>query len=76
MHADVVRCYAVESLVLCPVALEPGRESATSVEAAWALLLGTYLSEAVEPSTLLKPDPGQRLPRVVQLLDGQSGAWK
>ena len=75
MHADVVRCYALESLVLSPVTLEPRRESATSVEAAWTLLLGTYLIEAVEPSILLKPDPSHRLPKVVQLLDGQSGGW-
>jgi len=76
MHVDVVRCYAVESLILCPLTLEAGRESATSVEATWTLLLGTYLSESVEPSILLKPDPGQRLPKVIKMLDGQSDGWK
>jgi tetratricopeptide (TPR) repeat protein len=76
MHSDVVRCYAIESLVLCPVTLEAGRESATSVEAAWTLLLGTYLPAGIEPSTLLKPDPGQRLQKVIQLLDAEPDVWK
>lgn len=73
---DVVRCYAVESLALCPVTLESGRESATSLETAWTLLLGTYLFDAIEPSNLLNPDPGRRLPKVVQMLDAQQGSWE
>jgi len=73
---DVVRCYAVESLVLCPVTLEPGRESATSVEMAWTLILGTYLTDSVEPSALLQPEPGKRLPNVIRLLDSQHIAWE
>lgn len=73
---DIVRCYAVESLVLCPVALEPGREAATSFEMAWTLILGTYLTNSLEPSALLQPEPGKRLRNVERLLDTQPIAWK
>lgn len=73
---DIVRCFAIESLVLCPVTLEPDRESATSVEMAWTLILGTYLANAVEPSALLQPESGKRLPNVNKLLDSQPIGWK
>lgn len=73
---DVVRCYALESLTLCPIRLEDGREAQTSFEAAWVLLLGTYLSDAAEPSALLRPDPGRRLPNVFNLLYAQPDDWR
>ena len=38
---DVVRCYAVESLLLCPAKM---KDRDHHREAAWALLLGTYVS--------------------------------
>lgn len=73
---DVVRCYCLESLALCPMHFEARSDSRNSFEAAMVLLLGTYLSDAVEPSTLLQPSTGNRLPKVVQLLDGQPSGWK
>ncbi|WP_295389677.1 AAA family ATPase [uncultured Thiodictyon sp.] len=72
---DSVRCYALESLILCPIRLEPGREAQTSFEAAWVLLLGTYLSNMVEPSALLQPDTGKRLPNVLNLLTECPDDW-
>ncbi len=72
---DVGRSYCVESLVLCPTQLEPGREAQTSVEAAWTLLLGTYLPNPVEPSDLLQPTQGNRLPSVLKKLEAAPERW-
>lgn len=72
---DVGRCYCIESLVLCPTQLEPGREAQTSVEAAWTLLLGTYLPNPVEPSELLQPTTGNRLPNVLKKLNEAPRGW-
>jgi hypothetical protein len=55
---------------------EARSDSRNSFEAAFVLLLGTYLSDSVEPSTLLQPSTGNRLPKVVQMLDGQPSGWK
>lgn len=71
---DVVRCYALESLMLCPIRL--GGDARNSVEAAWVLLLGTYLSDAVEPSVLLRPDTGKRLPNVLSFLSKRPSDWR
>jgi hypothetical protein len=73
---DVVRCYALESLMLCPVRLEPRGDARNSFEAAWVLLLGTYLSESIEPSVLLQPDTGKRLPNILSRLTKQPNDWK
>lgn len=73
---DVVRCYALESLMLCPIRLELGREAQTSFEAAWVLLLGAYLSDVAEPSALLRPDTGKRLPNIFNLLCARPDDWK
>jgi len=72
---DVGRCFCIESLVLCPTQLEPGREAQTSVEAAWTLLLGTYLPNPVEPSDLLQPKTGNRLPNVLKKLNEAPRGW-
>jgi len=62
--------------VLCPIHFEQKSDSRNSFEAAWVLLLGTYLSDSVEPSKLLQPDTGKRLPQVVQMLDVQPRSWE
>lgn len=72
---DSVRCYALESLTLCPIRLEPRGDARNSVEAAWVLLLGTYLSNPVEPSTLLQPVTGKRLPNILNLLTESQDDW-
>ena len=62
--------------MLCPIRLEMGREAQTSFEAAWVLLLGTYLSNTVEPSELLQPDTGKRLPNILNLLTARPDDWR
>jgi tetratricopeptide (TPR) repeat protein len=72
---DVGRCFCVESLTLCPAQMEPGREARDSFEAAWTLLLGTYLPNSVEPSDLLQPSMGNRLPKVLKKLNEAPKGW-
>ncbi|MEA3641649.1 MAG: hypothetical protein VBE63_17150 [Lamprobacter sp.] len=72
---DVGRCFCIESLVLCPTQLEPRGDAKNSVEAAWTLLLGTYLSNSVEPSDLLQPTTGNRLPSVLKMLEAAPRGW-
>jgi hypothetical protein len=73
---DAVRCYALESLMFCPSHIDMDRETGASFEAAWVLLLGTYLSITIEPSGLLQPDTGKRLPNVLRLLIEREDDWK
>lgn len=71
---DVGRCFCVESLTLSP-AREPRGEARNSLEAAWTLLLGTYLPNPVEPSDLLQPKTGDRLPNVLNKLNEAPRGW-
>lgn len=73
---DSVRCFALESLMLCPSRIDMDRETGISFEAAWVVLLGTYLSSPVEPSALLRPEPGKRLPSILRLLTDRQDDWK
>lgn len=75
-HKDIVRCYALESLVLCPIRFEEKSDSRNSFEAAWVLLLGTYLSDPIEPSALLQPSTRKRLPNVLSLLKKHPNEWQ
>jgi len=70
---DVVRCYVVESLNLCPVKM---KDNDTAREAAWVLLLGTYLSDKPEPSSLLQHESGRRLENVLRLLSRNPNDWQ
>jgi len=56
---DVVRCYAMESLLLCPNIMS--QRAFQSIEIAWVILLGTYFSDRQEPSKLLQPESGERM---------------
>jgi len=73
---DVVRCYAIESLFLCPAAPQPDTEPATTLEAALVILLGTYCSDGVEPSTLLKPEAGKRLSQLIEHFVKYKDDWQ
>jgi hypothetical protein len=74
-HVDVVRCFAVESLALSPVKVVDERD-AHQIEAAWVLLLGTYCSSNIEPSSLLKPEQGQRVPTILKALAKRPDDWR
>lgn len=73
---DAVRCYALESLMLCPVVFEEKSDARNSFEAAWVLLLGTYLPFQIEPSKLLEPQAGRRLPNILDILRNHPDQWK
>lgn len=73
--ADVGRCFCIESLVLCPTQSESRSEARNSFEAAWTLLLGTYLPNPMEPSDLLQPTTGNRLPSVLKKLEATPWVW-
>jgi len=70
---DVVRCYLLESLVLCPYS--PSSQDIMQVEAALVLLLGSYSSEELGPSTLLEPEPGERIDRLAKRFIQRSDDW-
>lgn len=72
---DVGRCFCVESITLSPAQKEPRSEARNSLEAAWTLLLGTYLPNPVEPSELLQPTTGNRLPNVLKKLNEAPRGW-
>lgn len=73
-HRDVVRCFAIESLSLSPVDL--GDRLDSHFEAAWVLLLGTYYSHTMEPTELLRPEPGQRLAHIARALHKRPEDWR
>lgn len=72
---DVGRCFCIESLTLCPAQMEPRSDARNSLEAAWTLLLGTYLPNPVEPSDLLQPTTGNRLPNILKKLEATPSVW-
>jgi tetratricopeptide (TPR) repeat protein len=54
VNTDVVRCYAIESLLF------HSNQHRDQVENAWALLLGTYCSDMPEPSILLSKEKDEQ----------------
>lgn len=69
----VVRCLAIESLALCPINIVEGDR--TQMDAAWALLLGTYCSAISDPATILKPDIGQRVRHLLKVFAQSQKEW-
>ena len=70
LHPDVVRCYALESLLLHPA------ESRNQIENAWVFLLGTYFSDNNEPAELLKPEGEERSRSIFERFRKLSDEWK
>lgn len=70
---DVVRCLALESLALCPINIVEGDR--LQMDAAWALLLGTYSSAISDPATILKPDVGQRVRHLLKIFTQSPKEW-
>jgi cold shock CspA family protein len=74
LPTDCVRCYAVESLVLCPAQLNP--RDAADINEAWALLLRTYVSEPLEPGELLRADYTRRFPDLIRRFAARPADWQ
>ena len=72
---DVVRCYAIESLMLCPQEFTSSSGARIRVETAWVLLLATYLSEFVDSSKILLPSSEKRLENIIQLFKNENNDW-
>lgn len=72
---DVVRCYCLESLRLCPINFDERDDAKNTFEAAMVLLLGTYLPDSVDSNGLLEQNTGRRLPLVITMLDQFSTGW-